>query len=121
LSIRDRGHLDEVLETDAIPCQQRQMKGRVAASLAVAVAALAGRNVGFVTDDRIETGRFAFLVQLNRAEQIAVIGQGERVHAEVFRLRHQLGYATGAVEETVMTVTVEMNERPIRHGKPSPL
>ena len=87
----------------------------VAASACLALGALAGGDVGFVADDRIEAGRLAFLVELDGAEQVAVIGQGDGVHARRLGVGHQFGQAVGAVEQAVMTVTMKMNKRTFRH------
>ena len=78
-----RGHFEQVLEPGAVLAQQRQM---VAGFLHVAGRFLppaAGGDVRLVADDRLQTGVFGFLIELQRTVQIAVVGQRQRVHPVV--------------------------------------
>ena len=91
------------------------MVARFAAFLHGAIGAMRRRDVGFVADDGIDAVGGAFLVKLDRAEEIAVIGHGDRVHAERLGQLHQLRHAARAVEQAVMRVAMEMNKRSIGH------
>jgi hypothetical protein len=44
-----------------------------------------------------------------------MIGQSQSIHAVLFGSFDQLADRTGSVEQAVMTVTVEMSERPVVH------
>ena len=117
LQVGDAGHFDEVLEASGVLGQQRQMIAGLAAFLGLALGALARRDVRFVADDRIDAGGPALLVELDGAEQVAVVGDGAGVHAQFLDLRHQFRHPVGAVEEAVVTVAMEMNERTFRHAR----
>ena len=106
----DGGHLDEVAEAGAVLGQQRQVEAGLAAAGRAPFGALAGGDVGFVADDRVEAGRLAFPVELDGAVEVAVVGQGEGVHALRLGVGRQFREAVGAVEQAVMAVAVQMNE-----------
>src|SRR5262249_20104049 len=79
----DGRHLDEVLEALAILCQQREMVAGLATTTGTAVAARRGCDIGFVADHRVEAGLFALLVELDGTVEVAVVGHGDGVHAEL--------------------------------------
>ena len=110
-----------LLEPGGVAGQQRQVEAGIAAAAGLALGALAGGDVGLVAEDRIEAGCGAFAVELDGAVQVAVIGQGQGVHAQFLGVRDQLGDAAGAVEQAVMAVAVQMNERdvPAWHSRQS--
>jgi hypothetical protein len=45
-----------------------------------AIAALAGREIDLASDDRLDPGRLCLLIELDRAEHVAVIGHRDRFH-----------------------------------------
>ena len=96
--------------------QQRQVEAGVAAAAGLAVGALAGGDVGLVADDRVEAGGLALAVELDGAVEVAVVGQGQGVHAQRLGVGDQLGDAAGAVEQAVVAVAVQVNEGTVRHG-----
>ncbi len=68
------------------------------------------RNVDFAADDGLDSLGFGGVIELHRAEEIAVIGHGDGGH---FLLRddvHQLVDFAGAVEQGIVGVVVQMNE-----------
>src|SRR5437764_454922 len=86
------------------------MKPSIAAFSGFALGARPRRNIGLVTNDRVDPRLLALLVKLDRAVEVAVIGQRDRVHPQAFDVRDQLGNAVGPVEQTVVAVAMEMNE-----------
>ncbi len=117
---RQRRHLDEVLKPGRVLRQQSEMMvdgvvGFGVAFARFAVGALGRGDVGFIADDRIEAGGLAFLVELDGAEEIAVIRQGDGGHALLFDMGDEFGNAAGSVEQAVMAVAVEMHERTLGH------
>src|SRR5579883_191902 len=115
LQVGDAGHLDEIFEAGGVLGQERQMIAGLAASFCLALAALSRRDVCFVADDRIDPGLSAGEVKFDRPEQIAVVRDGAGVHAQLLDVSHQLRYAASAIEQAVVTVAVQMNERTLRH------
>src|SRR5947208_14468605 len=91
------------------------MEAGFAATAGLALGTLAGGDVRLITDDWIDAGVLAFLVELDGAVEIAVIGHGDGVHAQLLDAGDQLGNAVGAVEQAVVRVAMEMNET-IGHG-----
>ena len=58
-------------------------------------------------------GSVAFLPEVERAEQVAVVGGGQGGHAQPFGLLEQLPQARRAVQHGVFGVGVQMDERVI--------
>ena len=83
----------------------------LAAMRAASVEAAVGGNVSFVTHDRIDLRRLTGLVKLQRPVQIAMIGERQRVHTELFSTAYQLSDRTGTVQQTVVAVAMQMNKR----------
>src|SRR5262249_38311945 len=105
-----RRHPDQILKTGAILGEQGQVVAVLLAATGVAFAAMAGGNVGLIADNRIDAGRPALAVKLDGPVEVAMIGQGDGVHAELLGLLDQLGDAIGAIEKAIVTVAMEMYE-----------
>src|SRR5207248_10946819 len=99
---RDPRELDEVLEAGCVLCQQSQMRVRVPLAGGFLIEPTGGGHVRLVADDRIEPRLLALVVKLDRAIEIAVIGNGARAHPELLGLFDQLRYAVGAIEQAVV-------------------
>ena len=90
----------------------------------VAVGVVAGlvallRDVDLAADDRLHAFALGRVVELHRAEQVAVVGHGDGRHLLLDDGVHQLADFTGAIEQGVIGVAVQMDERVFRHGLPS--
>ena len=72
---------------------------------------MAGGDIGFVTEYRVDVLLAALVVELHGSEEIAVVGQGQRVHPVGLDLGDQVRDAVGAVEQTVVRVAVQVRER----------
>src|SRR5262249_41081888 len=112
-----RGKLDEVLIARPVPGEEHEM-GIVGAQRCVGrgfLAALAApeREICLEAEDRPDLPRLGLFVKRPLAVQVGVIGDRERVHAERLDPVQQIGDPVGAVEERVLAVGMEMNER---HG-----
>ena len=57
----------------------------------------------------------AGLIELERPVEVAVVGQGQGVHAQLFGLLDQSFDRAGAVEQAVVAVAVQMNKRLAAH------
>ena len=77
-------------------------------------AAVFGRDVGFVTDDRIDPGLLRLAVELQRSVQVAVIGQRQRIHAMVFARSISRSMRRGSVQQAVVAVAMQVDKR-LRH------
>src|SRR5262249_18041426 len=115
----DGGHLREVAESGAVARQEREMVARFAASPGFAVAPLAGGDVRLVADDRIDGCLAALAIEFDGPVEVAVVRQSAGVHAQFLDASSQLGNAAGPVEQAVMAVAVQVNERALRHVAPS--
>ena len=102
----------EVLIPFIVGCQQRDV--RLVAHGAIEAAAR--RDIRLATDDRLESVLACAVVKFDRAEHHAVIGQRDAGHAFIGAAAAQRVDPAGTVEERVLAVNVEMNERRIRHG-----
>src|SRR4029077_17410812 len=82
---------------------------------------VAEREVGLEAEDGADLARPGLAVELPRPVEVAVVGEGERVHAQRLDPVEQFGDPVGAVEERVLAVRVEVNERHTACGKISAL
>ncbi len=67
------------------------------AAYALTGAAISRRDIGFHADDRPDTRFFRFFLELPRAVQVTVIGDGQGWLLELERSVDQVIYAVGAV------------------------
>ena len=116
LEERHRGHFDKVAKADLVPGQESQVETCLLAPRGLAVAQLGRSHVSLVANNRIDSRLFALLVKLHRAVKVAVVGEGQGIHAVFLGMLDQLGNAVGAVEQAVMAMAMQMNEATIRHG-----
>src|ERR1035437_3049986 len=89
----------------------------------VAVGVAAGfvallRNVDLAADDRAHAFALGGVVELDGAEQVAVVGHGDGGHLLLDDRIHELADFTSSIEEGVIGVAVQMDERVFRHGLP---
>src|SRR5207244_4102241 len=87
-----------------------QMVILVVGELAFAVEPALGGHVGLAADDRLDAGGGGLLVELDGAEQVAVVGDGHGRHAEGLRFLDQGVNLVGPVEETILSMNVEVDE-----------
>ena len=71
-----------------------------------AIGPLCRGDVRFVTQDGLDVLPFAGRVKLQRPVHVAVIGDGERVHAVRLCLGDQIGNAIGSIQQAVMRVAM---------------
>ncbi len=99
--------------------QQREVKSRFFQPARTAIGAMSRSDVGFVTEDGVHVVLAALLVELERPIQVAVVGDGTRIHPQLLDLFDQVGNAIGPVEQAVVRVTMQVCKRPrIVHGSP---
>jgi hypothetical protein len=89
----DARELEQVLIAGEILRQQQQVIRRLARIPAGhrALAAVAGGHVGFHPEDRLDAFLLALVEELDHAEHAAVIGDRDRVHAELLGALDQVG------------------------------
>ncbi len=68
------------------------------------------RDVDFAADDGMDAGGFGGVVELHRAEEVAVIGHGHGGHFLLGDDLHQLVDIAGAVEQGIIGVAVQVDE-----------
>jgi hypothetical protein len=74
-----------------------------------------GRDIRFATDDGLDARALGLLIKLNRSKKIAMIGHGHRGHLEFRRLFHQLPHPNRTVEQRILGVQVQVDERIAGH------
>jgi hypothetical protein len=108
---RARGELDQIAEPGRVARQEHQVVAARARRIAVGVA---GRShVGLDADDRLDAALLGLLVELDRAEEVAVVGQRQRRHPGRLGGVQDVTDPIGAVEQAVLAVKVEVDE--VRH------
>src|SRR5438094_9205741 len=93
------------------------IRGRAPGGGGVGAVGGGGGEIGLEAEDRPDLARPSLGVKLPRPVQVAVVGDGERVHAERLNPVEQFGDPVGAVEERVLAVGVEVNERHTASGR----
>ena len=109
VEMRLGNELHQVSISRLILGQQREVIGRIAHRCRP-ICDRTGRHVSFATNDRLDAGARRFLVKFDRAEEISVIGDGDRRHLEFLRFFHQLLHPHRTIQERILGVQVEMNE-----------
>ena len=111
-----RGELQQVLEAGAVLGQEGDMvAGLFGAAGVLLVVAASGRDVGLDAEDRVDARVLGRFVELQRTVQIAVVGQGQGVHAQLFGPLQEAGDFAGAVQEAIVAMAMQMGER-LGHG-----
>ena len=98
---------DQVAVTLRVPGQQDQV---VVLSDGPIAAALATRHVDLAAQDRLDAGPLGPLVEVDRAERVAVIGDGHGLHAHFQKPGKKPIQPDGAVEQAVLSVEVQVGE-----------
>ena len=99
---------DQVLVPGVVPGQHGEVKG-AALGLGLGVAAALG-HVHLAADDRLDPRLAALGVELHDTVQRAVVGDGQRLHAELLGSADQMRDAADPVEKAVFGVHVEVSE-----------
>jgi hypothetical protein len=77
---------------------------------AVLVQSATGSHVGLAADDRFHPGVFRFAIELDRAEHVAMIGDGDGRLTERFDLLDQRIDLIRSVKKAELGVQVKVNE-----------
>ena len=102
--------LEEVAPAVEVLRQEHQVEAAIGHAGVGAVAAVARGHVGLDAEDRLDAHLLGRHVELERAEEVAVVGDGHRVHAELLDAVDQLLQPVAAVEERVLAVKVQVDE-----------
>jgi len=108
--VAGRGQVREVFVTLQVFAEQDQVVGRLGDPLGVFGKAGVGGQVDLAADDRLDAGLLALEIEFNRAEHVAVVGDGQGLHAGLLGLGNQVLNPNGAVQERVLTVQVQVDE-----------
>ncbi len=120
LEIRARRKTYEVAKAGEVHGQQREVIAGLLHAAGVPVETAARSDVGFHPQDRIEIVGATFGVEFAGAVEVAVVGNGARVHPHGLRRFDEVGDFRHSIEQAVMRVAVEMNERTRSgHGFPA--
>ena len=107
----DRGEPDQVPVAGAILGQQDEVAvGRGRSRRLLPGGPGAEGQVRLEAEDRPDLLRLGVLVEGPRRVHVAVVGDGQAVHAELLDVRDELGDPVGPVEQRVFAVGVEMDE-----------
>ena len=109
LQVADAGELDQV----AVALQVFRQQGDMVVNLAflgLFLPAVAGGDIGLDADNRLDPLVPRRAVELERPEQVAVVGQGQGGHAETGGLGDELSGLAGPVQQAVIRVVVQVYE-----------
>ena len=102
---------DQVAVAGEVPHEHGEVvRALVGAVLRAALGPLARRHVELAAEDRLDPFLLAGQVEVDGAEQVAVVGQRERREPELPRARDQLVELRGAVEQAVLGMDVQVDE-----------
>ena len=105
LEVPHRVQVREVLPADVVLREQDQV---IAAAFGLVVSI--GRDIGLAAEDRLHAVLLGLLVEVQRAEQVAVVGDGDLLHAALEHLGKQVVEADRAVEQAVLRVQMQVRE-----------
>lgn len=115
IDVGHRREAHEVAVTFLVPREQREVEERAPRRPLLLEPAPRG-DVGLHADDRPDAFGSALPIELDRPEEVAVIGEGERVHAALLRRSDELRYRHRSVEEAEVAVDVQVDEVRSRRG-----
>ena len=106
-----RNELEQVVVARLVAREQAHVEDRLAL-LASARALKTGSfsQVYLAADQRLQAVRLRLEVEVDRAEEVAVVGEGQRLHAETRGAVHQPVDPAGAVQQAVVAVDMEVDE-----------
>jgi len=113
LQVRRRHQLNEVAIAFLVLAQQDQMV--VAVRIVLERLPLL-RDIHLAADHGVDALLLGRVVELDRAEQVAVVGHGDGGHFLLGDGVHELGDLACAVEQRVIGVAVQMYEGRIGHS-----
>ena len=95
-------------------------QGHVEGDILAAVSRLflvhrAGGDIDLAPDDGLHLCLLRRLIKLDRPEEVAVVGQGDGRHPELRRLADELIHPDRPVQQRVLAVDMEMDERRLGH------
>ena len=104
------GEFNEVVIANLIGSQKNQMKILVMRKVPCPLGAIARSHIGFTSDNRLHIMSLGFLIKINGAKEVAMVGHGDGGHAEILHLLEQGCELVSPVEEAILSVKMEMNE-----------
>jgi len=115
IEMRGRDQFNQIVITGCVAHEQSEVIRRLAHRVR-SIFVRTRCDVRFAADDRFDAGALCFLVKFNRAVKIAVIGHRDRGHLQFSRFFHQLFYSNSAIEQRILGVEMQVNERIARHS-----
>ena len=109
-----RNHLDEVLVAFLVFAEQDEMV--VTVGIGAGLVPLL-RNIHFAADNGMDPLRFGGVVEADRAKEVAVIRHSNGGHFLLGDDLHELVDFARAIEQRIVGVVVEVNERNFGHRK----
>src|SRR5258707_7186820 len=110
LGVADRDQLHEVVVAAFVGGQQGHVVVRLFDPRSRLVVAAPGRDVDLAAQDGLDAPVDRRVVEGHGSEHVAVVGDGERLHAELAHLVDELVDVARAVEEAVLGVEMKVDE-----------
>ena len=109
LQVREAGERDQVAIAGQVLDQKDQVV-RVPVGSAFLLVSRAGGDVRLLADYRVDAGGFGLQVEIDRAVEHPVVGQGDRRHPGLCRQADHVRDPAGAVEQAVFGVRMKVGE-----------
>ena len=74
-----------------------------------------GSNVDLAAEDRLYLYLLCRLIELNRPEEISVVGESDGRHLKGGRLLDQLLHSDRSIQQRILAMDMEVNERSVSH------
>jgi hypothetical protein len=120
VEIAGAGQLEQIPVAGEVLRQQNQMVRRIGNGGLRPVEPAARRDVGLDPDDGLDVRGPGLGIELDRAEHVAVVRDGHRVHAQLLALLEEPLERDGPVEQGILAVQMEVCKSFVGHSLRNP-
>ena len=110
LEVRGGDQFEQVVVARFVLGQKRQVVSGASQSIRLLFRPRPRSDVDFAADDRLNALLLRLLVELDRAEQVPVVGHGHRRHPMLHRFRHQFLDPHRPVQGRILGMHVQVDE-----------
>ena len=111
-----RAQFDQVAVSLVVGSEECHVEGHILTAVGrLLLVHRTGGDIDLAPDDRLHLRLLGGLVEFDRPEEITVVCQGDRRHAELGRLPHELLHPDGSVQQRILAMDVQVDEGRLGH------